>query len=471
MELRYGMVDIEKEGRNEMVVSWKPHAGKPITFRLKNQQIRVDPAEGWMHAVPPEAQDAVFNTFLAHYRERSPVEHNLKTAAIGIAEDGHVFIGVNTEHRGEDSYKRDCAEQNMVNALRQSRSVPKDKKLAKVYVMGGVEPGMDKTKPTLVCPCGSCTDMLAKEMKDAEAPIVVFPVNEGKALPAVSDTARTVHDLQAGQGWHTTIGALNPHRKIMLDADGQNWSQAAFNELASHMPYKAHETAPKRFMGSLARNDVINARPVACGIDDKMGVPDIARLVQARIYDALAAPRRLGGNPEFDELTTLEARKEYISTHVKAVQVATVRLGDGSFHTAVTIKSDFDRASSHALERAALDAQESNQHITDVWFTEFNPRALKEGWGPTPTKESIERTIKRGNPKSEVKFHIVPFMRLGLKLSEFVPQVSNFSASELLPGYFTGNGVAKTVPDNRVQQARSQRAQPLIDSHGRGQGS
>lgn len=455
--------DEKANGRSEMMISWTSASGKCFAFRLKNQQIRAEPFEGWMQAVPQEAQDAVFNTFLSHYRKRSPVKHALKTAAVGIAEDGHIFIGMNTEHRGADSYKRDCAEQNMINAMRQSHLVQPGQGLVQVYVMGGVDPASRKaSQPALVCPCGNCTDMLAKETRSPQSGVTIFPVNDGTALPPVSDNARYLRDLKQAEGWRTTIDALNPYREVALDREGHNASQIGFDELAGHLPLKAHEAAPRQFRRSLATADTINGRANIPAMSDGVGFPDIARYMQGRIYNTLAAPGRCGGNGEFGALATLDARKDYVSRHIESVQVAIIRVRSGEYHTAVTVKGDFDRASAHALERAALDTQEANEPITDVWYMEFNPRAVKEGWMPTPTKESIERAIKRGDSKQEIQFHILPFMRLGLGRDKLAPYVANYPAHELLTGYFTGNGVAKTLPDAReVKEAISEHVQSL----------
>lgn len=471
MKVAGGTVCFNVHGKSEIVATWIPAQGKPYTFRLRNQQIKVEPAERWMENVPREAQEAVFNGILAQYRLRSPVKHNLKTAALGVTGAGHIFIGMNTEHRGSDSYKRDCAEQNMINALRHTdvkSSPPKqgeqaaEQKLVQVFLMGGVDPNHGEKRPSLICPCGSCTDALSKEMDSPAAKITIFPVNDGVHVIPMSDSARYVFELKPGDGWRTTIGALAPHETLKLNERGRQATMIAFDELANHLPNDPSQGPARQLRKHLTHDDAIGARPAIVQPSMDNGFPEMARYMQVAVYKALSAPTRFGDNNQFRRIDDLETRKAFMAATVDAVEVAVVRNTQGEFFTRLSIKSAFDNSMPRALERAACDAQEHGFPVVEAWYMEFAPKAILEGRAPTPNKESIERLVKRVESGKDIRIHVIPFVRLSLGSHKLAELVTSFFASELMPGYFTGNRTIVGVPDRRqITDAKSESAQVL----------
>lgn len=422
--------------------------GKHVTFRLKKHSIQVDPKEGWLEIVPEAALHRVLYIMMRDFRSRAHVkEHGIKAAAVGISESGRIFIAANTENRGENDFARDCAEQNMVNIFKQDENTKSTDKLVNVFVMGG----RDEGEPSMICPCGNCTDTLSRMMRRADDKIVIFPVPNSSAMPALNHTAKHVFHLTPGQGWLTTINTLNPMREIAVDAKGKQHLEVAQEELIAHMPHDPDVAVLPKLRASLKPEDAIFQKavvPIQFSLhqysEHKKGLPDIARYMQSKIYTAFSA--RLADDPAFTSLTTLEERRNFIAQKFTSVQVAVVQLKDGTFREAISVVSDYDRSTPSAVTQAALLNQDTNQPITHVWVSEYRPVNLEKSVTSSPSKESIERTIKRGGKSGEVQFHILPFMRLSLSEGELAEYTHHFPASGLFPGYFTGRSQPQNQP-------------------------
>lgn len=444
------------KGKSEQILRVKNLVtGKSYNFRIKNKRIQVEPAEKWSKELPEAIQDQAFNLILDKFRARSKAKH-IKTAAIGITENNEIFIATNTENRGEDDTARDCAEQNMINDFHQSARIKHPQKIKTIYVKGGADSG----NPSIICPCGSCTDMLSKEMSGDSARVVVFPVASSQSVDLKTD-AKKIFDIKDGQGWDTTIGHLANLRELPLNDEGKRYAQAGFKALVKHMPH-----VPDNLDGNPNNNDKDNISshpiiPVNAAISENHPTQFVI-FAQQQIYSAIA--NRLDKN--FETLLPA-AREDYIKTHIGRIEVAVVRFADGVCKEAVRVKSTtekstLDKASNSAVIMAAQSHQVANQPITDVWYMEFNPQKMEQGVMRSPNKHCIERTIKRGSPDKEIQFHIVPFMQLSLNDESLKKHSKDYSASDLLVGYFKGaeqmqpnpSVIAGVLPQGRLTAAK-----------------
>ncbi len=227
----------------------------------------------WRNSLSEHEKIHIFSLILDEYRKHSiGDEHGYRGAVLGVATDGQIFLGANTATGQVTSpYFKECAEQNMVSAAsdlvayRQVKKFGWDKfKLPQapvfdsVFMMGGV----DQSKIPVSCPCGKCTDMLAKNMVDGgkvyalpilskatfdalnQSPMPEIEVNRGKTLAEVRDRvtqpegAKEERALHPYPVWQTTIRDLNAYREIGLDGDKQliaNSQRAAYELLCKEM--------------------------------------------------------------------------------------------------------------------------------------------------------------------------------------------------------------------------------------------
>jgi hypothetical protein len=227
----------------------------------------------WRSALSESEKLHVFSLILDEYRKHSiGDEHGYRGAVLGVSTTGQIFLGANTATGQIASpYFKECAEQNMVSAASDLVAYQQVKKFGwnkfklpqapqfdSVYMMGGV----DQSKVPVSCPCGKCTDMLAKNMVDGgkvyalpilnkptfeylkESPSVDITINRSATLADVR--ARVTQPPDAKQQvqltpypvWQTSIRHLNAYREISLDDDKQliaNSQRTAYALLCKEM--------------------------------------------------------------------------------------------------------------------------------------------------------------------------------------------------------------------------------------------
>ncbi len=438
------VISVQDAKKSELAYRVKLETGASYIFSLKRNRIQIDPKEGWYDIVPEEARLEVFNYMLAAYRNRSHVE-GIKTAAIGVTEHGEIFIGCNSENRGSNKYSKDCAEQNMIHAFRHAHKVDQNQKLKSVYVMGGRNDG----KPSIICPCGNCTDTLLSEMVGEQASVIVLPVRKDANLVRLDKGSAKFFDVPDGQGWKTTLGQLAPHQYVQLAKEAKIYADTAFDELVAHMPYSPKLEVMPHLRKHIHTEDSITAKPILT-LKEIMASRDsaaLSRYMQSRIYEALS--NRLLVDSEFVSAETLSEKRAYIKKHITSVQVSIAKLANGDFHESIVVDSSFpdDRASPTALSLAVFQNQLSYSPVTDVWSMDLRPNMIESGRVITPSKDSIERALKRGGRQPNVQVHIIPFVKLSLKSNQMDGLISSFEASDLYPGYFLGSKQSHRVDD------------------------
>lgn len=224
-----------------------------VTCKQAKNKRKKEPEDDWRKALKEEEKLRVISLILDEYRKHSiGDEHGYRGAVLGVSESGDIFLGANTATEQITSpYLKECAEQNMVSAASdlvaykqvktkgwENFDRPKAPIFESLYMMGGV----NEEQVPVSCPCGKCTDMLAKNMKK-EAKVYTLPilnqatfdylnstgtqtlgvdidVNRSDTLQEVRGqvTRKTtdVRPLTPYPVWQTTIQHLNNEREIDL---------------------------------------------------------------------------------------------------------------------------------------------------------------------------------------------------------------------------------------------------------------
>ncbi|MBN8543110.1 MAG: hypothetical protein J0M34_02485 [Alphaproteobacteria bacterium] len=498
-----------------------------FTFDLRRHTVHVTPKEpNWYDEayMSEETRVKLFATILAEYRKRSIGDsNNFKGAAIGIVEDPpgefRIFIGTNTVN--QDDYFKDCAEQNMYNAAtdhmahratRQSISADefptaklKPPKLVALYMMVGKnkDPQKPNSKELLsACPCGKCTDMLAKAMPE-DAPIYVLPISINQQTVNLNDAIRIDHSTKyfdkvvQGQIWKTTAGNLNAHRNIPVDADEKNAQIEGLNAALNYSAAHVNDREGDALNGAVAKEGLFQSfTPLAVIVGSTLNrMGDFVQATDSKKMQTLerfakvaykAAENVLLGRksiPELDiaqtqhgidltainqfmvekinEVAASRLRSSGISpddkaafeAEIKSIRCCVVQLKNGTFHYAIEAKTSQDNATPNAEVGAVMAAMEklTEARIQDVWVMEMNPRDIRAGAETkTSPKEGVERLVKRGisNGSGNMMFHYLPFNDGSLKDSELQKMTDNFTVDQIYPGGFRGNravGESQTI--------------------------
>jgi cytidine deaminase len=187
------------ENRKDLVLRITARdTGRSFDFHVRRNRVEVEctnpitvkPDEkavnDWRVSLTEAEKLRVFALVLDEYRKHSiGDEHGYRGAVLGISTRGDIFLGANTATEQVTSpYMKECAEQNMVSAASDlvayeqvkkegwdTANRPKAPKFESLYMMGGVDGG----RVPVSCPCGMCTDMLAKNMT-ADAKVYALPI-------------------------------------------------------------------------------------------------------------------------------------------------------------------------------------------------------------------------------------------------------------------------------------------------------
>ncbi|MFZ4541101.1 MAG: hypothetical protein ACOYNL_04725 [Rickettsiales bacterium] len=236
----------------------------------------------WRQGLNEAQKLRVFALILDEYRKHSiGDEHGYRGAVLGVDSSGQIYLGANTATEQVTSpYFKECAEQNMVSAASDLAaysqvkkrgwdkfSRPKAPVFETVYMMGGV----DQANVPVSCPCGKCTDMLAKNMSE-NGRIYAMPILSSTMHDALDKNSNSKMEIYRGNTlaevrdkvtrpegqaelpnapyrmWQTTISHLNSHRAIPLeekDQDIADMQRKAYQQLCKEMKNKEglHEFA------------------------------------------------------------------------------------------------------------------------------------------------------------------------------------------------------------------------------------
>jgi len=449
-------------------------SGEKIGVELRKHEIRfMEGKDGkpTLASLSREERLGLFRVIMAEYREHSFGDGGYKGAAIGISEDNRIFIGLNTKR--QHPYFKDCAEQNMLNAVTDAISFSSMKnddaalpssppKLKEVYMMGGAEPSGTSAGLAISCPCGKCVDMLADAMTSETSPVYVLPIPKEPLPDTVRDPfpfkiktasdASLLKDINHDKDiWCVPIGYLNQHREVEISSKAAKSYVQGVKTLMGKLTNEQPELPFDDKTADLAVRIVKNADAQCKSISDLhhvseegVSLKNVNQFMHGRIEEAVESRWRKFNhdNPNVDKKTFMEK--------IDVVRVAVVQLQDGTLRYGMDVDSAFDNAMPHAEVTAVNSAVEilAEHRVQNVWVMEMRPedvaRIEEGGRKPimhTSPKEGIERIAKRGT--RDLQFHYIPFNDGTLNEKELSEKqlgdmTKRYYTHEIFPSNFNG---------------------------------
>lgn len=516
-----GIVTLEHEGKgtnSELYAKLQLDSGQIFRFHLKKHAISVSPEkvgeQSWYDAISDEDKVRLFSTIAGEYRLRSLGDNSgYKGAAIGVTEDNKIFIGINTMN--QEDYFKDCAEQNMLNvatdqvihqAARNGKDRPTEApRVRALFMMGGREP--DKNNPMdkgllISCPCGKCTDMLAKVApKDHDMEVFALPISYGaNSNIVIRNGESSMQEVLPGEAWKTTIGHLNADRDIALKfldkgediiSIQQKGLAESLKFAASHIGYKESDVydqmrvkntelqtplaiilgAATQNMGNfvdatehklkeLSQLGKVALQAAENAIMGRKSIPELDLAVQGggsihlepinkfmveHINEAVAARLRSSGLSPADK-----GWKEAFEAQISVMRCCVVQLNNGSFHYAIEAQTTQDNAAPNAEVSAITGAMEklTEARVKTAWVMEMRPKDIESGHMHTSPKEGVERLVKRGTRMGEISFNYIPFNNGTLNERALQKYTQPYKMNAIFPAAFKGS---KVIPDNGGQ--------------------
>ncbi|MFN9003625.1 MAG: cytidine deaminase [Alphaproteobacteria bacterium] len=434
-----------------------------FTFVLKDNHINVDPpikkgnekAPDWRRDLTDQEKIAVFSKILARHRGYVHAEGDFKLAAIGVSENGDIYVAQNHEWTSHN-YETQCAEMNLIGigfsrqAYKHDRELnriqPRDSairsnftpRFEQIYLMGGIDGHIPIT-----CPCGSCTDALAKFM-NPEAKISILPlgleVKETQNI-VINSRAEVTSELAKGEVWQTSIGHLNRHREIALPKD-----QAILQK--NGMSHLVERITPK--LVARLGSDISASQKIApLGEMEKRALftmplamnRHMIAAIEETLLDQLAGIalelRKQGNLPEI----TPQVVQKMIIDHIRCIRCVMIQTDNGQVFNVVTPESSITRAEPPAevLARGQMGSINGTQGIIRVQAMEFSPRDIAAGILRTSAKQAVQRVVKMKSKRAgDLTFSFLPFNDGNLTLEQAKKFIHLFSESDLLPGEFKG---------------------------------
>jgi hypothetical protein len=463
-------------------------SGKDFTFVLKGSHLEVLPgpevknsngsgnvSDDWYDALTEAERLDVMRAVAAHYRQPSRDPDGMKTAAIGVVINPDpqaprryrhlLYVGINN-HLNTDENSKGCAEQGMVKAASNSLTqfmyhkrgetlsdIPFIKEL---YVMGGRAPNPlisdDRGVPG-ICPCGQCTDLLARAMIPGSN-VYVLPVTKGRESQVINTTAQKFSEVQADEIWKTTIDTFNLHRATIFtdDRPEKEIQHQGVDAMVAHLanyvsPEPTDAVLTQMVLNKKNHRQSIPELDVATKAD---GAPDPQAMnaymwneISCTLHDRLVAQK-----------VKLEPRaiQQWLNDKVKYVRCVVIQLDDGSYYTGYDSRTGSDKAFVNA-EFTALGAAApmlGTQGVKRIWTMECNPKAVEHGMLIGSTKDGLERIYKRHSkiPGQKIEVCNIPINNQKLSLDSLAQIVQNntFDFDAVFPGLFAGNGITGGPP-------------------------
>lgn len=451
-------LDTKQKAEMQVEITHTEH-GKNYTFRLRGNHVEVlgfgqnmAAGAGWFEQLTDAEKLSVFNEILAEYRQRSMGSGGLKVAALGVTEDGRIYISENSEQLSDD-YHRQCAEQTMVtisaqrevyNQISQAAVTPAqgETPVARyptykaVYLMGG----RDNGKPPVICPCGNCTDLLAKVMSPGSK-VWMLPVNNGQLELGINTEAKHADALAAGEAWCVPIEYLNKDREIVLTDEPANVQREAFHAMAARLSQRFMDerdgvSSPK----NVNRLDQLEkkARTMASDKVNALQLVQIEEVLFGHLHELMAHDGVNDISP-----AGIEA---LLSAHVKHVRAAALQLDSGKVVTSIQASTSLSSALPPVEVTALGSAGQyiGGNGVAKVQVMEFNPEAILRGVQRTSPKQAIERLVKNRSVYSQTVDLSYPLFNNGdMSLRALESVTRTYDAKDLYPGYFIGKGAGR----------------------------
>lgn len=455
--------------------------GRDFDFVLKGHHLRVSPGRhrdgkggdvDWYAVLTGQEKVALFNQILAAYRVPGVGRDNIKASALVVVENPDpearpeqrhlIFVGINTDRIAADMYK-DCAEQSAVNVANNSIAqhayykrgvMPEPVKILETHIMGGrsADPNNPESRPIrAICPCGKCTDMLAKEMQPG-GKVFVYPQNNGNMPVRINSKATQFSQVKGMDVWETTIDHLNAQRIIELKEADASAQRSAWNSAVDYLmdpqPFPvsdavlAQELANKKARReSVAELDIAQGDPLA--IDTYLN----HRLLEMLNDRAEAAQIDRSGR------ATVE---QWLRKEINYARVVALKISDGTYRVGSDVSASMDKAYSSAAMNALGNTISvlGTRRVEQLIAREFNPGCIARGQMPTSPKEELERTVKRADPARIHQFvcSYAPFSAAAQPEAVIREWTQQFSLPlpMIYTGHFTGNPRSVTATEGKT---------------------
>lgn len=381
----------------------------------------------WYEKLTESERLQVFREVLAEYRERSIASGDFKLAALGITESGSIYIGTNSDQLSDD-FHRQCAEQSMVTIAGDREAYAQRKKNSEikrtyprfrdVYLMGGQPPQIQ-----VACPCGNCTDLLAKYM-NRDANVWILPVETpGMTADAlrINDTVDAAEKLGKGEAWKTTIGHLNKDRVITLSDEAAHAQRKAYDWIFDGVDEFVNERAPRTLEGPFTDADLVE---------------EMYQRIAITFVDHLDELARMAGHDGGIRHLDTEQLKELAMQHIRWVRCAAIQRTDGEWAIETSGKSPALKSlpSPETVALVVLGDRLASHGIRRVEVMECAPWHIRDGTMRTSPKAAIEREVKNSSKEGEdltMRFH-------GLSAKPTPGLQFDYSPRQIFPSYFTG---------------------------------
>jgi len=485
IDREHGHVRIELHGAER---------GQDFYFVMNKDTIDVHPvanghpeAANWVTQLTDEEKLAVFNIALAHQRKRSTGDQGFKLASIGVTDTGRIYIRENSERLSTD-HNRQCAEQNMVVTAENGESFHKEQQaimrgedesdiqpekphFQAVYLMGGREGDIP-----IACPCGNCTDLLAKHM-DTDGEVWVLPAGDGTKPLVINHDVVMASELEPDEAWKTSIGHLKPHAKIKLNPTQKELQQHALNDLCRDLS-AVLKPAVDYFA---VYPELMN--PLRNGTQDRLVLPYDTPELQKTIEDPQVLDHRVNKFMATEIKNTIlnriqgiiiravrqrqsipdlspEGIKALIRQHRIHADCSVIEMENGFRYSNVIGQSTEDNAQQPPEVNVVTisNKEHGTVGIRRHWGMHFGIDAVEAGTMPTSPSAGVERIIKR-RPKfgdDTINFSYFPFNDNCLTVAQVASIRHDFTGQQLFPGYFSGKAsqLKQQAPEPEAALAR-----------------
>ncbi len=495
------VITVHKDSKVDLSVQINDtQCGRSFSFALKRDQLIVSLGahklkhlagnQDWYSSLTEQEKVDLMQVVAAHYRAPSLDPDGMKTSAIGVVpnpdpncapKDRHlIYVGINNHLNAADNYKG-CAEQGMVKSASNSvvqyvhhrlgQTFENKPFIQEIYVMGGRDANPNRAGDVgvpAICPCGVCTDLLAKTMVKG-GHVYIMPHTTGRALLTVNEGTHEFSDIQRGEIWKTTIDNLNRHRHVHFDRDIEEYAlqrdgfEAMVSRLVNYVPPTPSPEAQQKHAENYAQNRVsiaeLDVATRADGTPEPAAVNDyLLKQISMTLHDRLQGKKI---TPSED------AVRRFLNNKVNYVRCALIQLDDGSYHIGYDSSTGSDKAFVNP-EFTALGAavpKLGTQGVKRVWTMEFNPKAIEAGIMTTSSKDGLERTYKRHSKieGQDITLCSLPFNAGGLSKEkvEAIAQAHTFDFGEVYASLFAGNGITGGPPETLAAVSQKQFASQL----------
>lgn len=463
-------------GKDLVVKLAATHDRRGFAFRLKGDHILVTTEsrkpEGeytprssadWYEALNDEEKVEVFNYILAQYRLPSLHTQKWKVSSIGVyrnpdkdvpMEQRHLlYVGVNSDYRASEIVK-DCAEQytlrNAGNSMSQYQYHHRGIELVRrpypieMHVEGGREADPKKVGDkgqNRISLCGGCTDTCGVHMPP-ECNVFIYPVNNGNMPLEVDTNSQTLGDVKGNKVWKTTIGHLNAFRTMELNPDDAQAQRDALDRLIVDL-MNPPAAPSEKVLERMRYNKIHHIRSIeeldVATVDGKTDIAAINDHFYSMILDALRT-RKNDANIPNDR----KQIRKWLEKCNMLIDASIMQYDDSTF-TAGLEPSRKEKA----LHNSALSAvgsvdgiiKDGDSVIRHYWSMNFSMSDIANGITTLPSKDAIERTVKRSDMK--LALHHIPFIGGGLEAHRVLELSRPYSPSlaQQYPGGFMGSGM------------------------------